>query len=91
MTEPRTIKVLYRDKAWKIYDGAQVVGSYSARAVAARRALQKAQTAVMRGEKIIVILHTRDDRVERTRTYPTVRKPRSPRTQRDEPSGGLDV
>jgi hypothetical protein len=72
----KTVRVLYRDRAWKILEENRVVGSYAARAVAARRALQKAEAASNRGDKVLVLLHNRRNELESSRALPTVRKPR---------------
>ena len=72
----KTVKVIYRERAWKIVEEDRVVGSYAARAMAARRAMQKAEAASGRGETVLVLLHNRRNELESSRTLPTVRKSR---------------
>lgn len=77
MTDHKTFKVVFENKAWKIMDGTTAVGSYAVRAVATRRAAQKAEAAVSRGEKVQVVLYNRKGEIQSTRFLPTARKPRT--------------
>jgi hypothetical protein len=72
----KTLRVIYIDGAWKILEENRMVGSYAARAMAARRAMQKAEAASNRGESVLVLLHNRRNELESTRSLPHARKPR---------------
>lgn len=77
VTGHKTLAVAYRASSWKIIDTDAVVGSYRNRALATRRAVEKAQAAAKRGGKVKLIVHNKNGDVDTMRVFPTVRKPRA--------------
>lgn len=75
----KTLRVLFKEPLWQIVEPNGIVSSYKNRAMAARRAVQKAEAAAKRGDKVLLLLHNMSGNLESTRAFPTVRKPRAPR------------
>lgn len=75
----RKLVVLFKENVWKIIEANGLVSSYKNRTMAVRRAVQKAEAAAKRGDKVLLVLHNMNGDLESTRIFPTVRKPRAAR------------